>query len=475
MPGYDERVWRGKPQQGYLRRVSTGVVNRSHGHWKQDTVRSFRNNPREKTIPDHVMDPYHYFLKEIPGQKRDLAIANGAVGSDQPGIQDTGHPFRVEKRKFLTSHSGLYYSFLAGSAESTRYIGGPVIAADARLTSAAALRLPFSLQDSGSALTRRTFGSLIPTISDVDAVNSAKRLLGALSPARPVVDLPLLLGELLMGFPSAMGALLYKALRPGGSFLKGSSDEFLNYMFGIAPTVRDLTNLANALLSLSERILQYQRDAGREVRRVLRTDPVRKDETFSGADFEYQGQILVGAPYYSYGPSQASQAQHPGSYQAELHVSEVSDDQFTGSYSYFIPVSRNFEKNLEVYVRSLNHVIQLAPSPETAWNLLPWSWLMDWFVEISKSLRSAAIVQDTNLVVNYAYLTRRVVRTTRLSMTYLPTSGNLPPWKTVHSIASLDVKTRVRANPFGFITPNSPEFTPLKFGILAALGISRVA
>jgi hypothetical protein len=258
------------------------------------------------------------------------------------------------------------------------------------------------------------------------------------------------------------------------------ADEFLNYVFGIAPTVRDLAKLAETLMSLSQRMIQIQRDAGRGVRRTW-SYPVRiKNESFSGDSQLSQHGVVTMMPQFSdYGPFPVGDGLGLSSISAglpvsELHVSEEVRDFFNGSFTYFLPAMGGFETRVSEYMASMQKIFTLKPSSLALWNLTPWSWLVDWCYDISSLLRTAEVVQDKNLVINYGYITRLGIRTLRQSTRVSSSPGPWASYGQVHTIARSFKMVRLRANPYGFVSPLSSEITPMRWAILAALGFSRL-
>jgi hypothetical protein len=119
-------------------------------------------------------------------------------------------------------------------------------------------------------------------------------------------------------------------------------------------------------------------------------------------------------------------------------------------------------------------------TPEVVWNLLPWSWLIDWFTNIGDIVSNASSNAVDNLTADYAYVMRTQETVTNYegwsvvngtgtpaSSTYIP-AGHYSSYGFNRSIT----KSRFAASPFGFGTTFN-GLSSYQLGIVAALGISR--
>jgi hypothetical protein len=119
-----------------------------------------------------------------------------------------------------------------------------------------------------------------------------------------------------------------------------------------------------------------------------------------------------------------------------------------------------------------DHILGTKPTFDRLWQLIPFSWLIDWFLDIQRSLAMYDKIYDDNLVINYGYVMGSTLRTVtqHSALTYAPDKKSAMSYVRT-SYRSL-VKERWRANPFGFVAPSSVELSPLRMAILAAIGVS---
>jgi hypothetical protein len=117
-------------------------------------------------------------------------------------------------------------------------------------------------------------------------------------------------------------------------------------------------------------------------------------------------------------------------------------------------------------------VMGTRPTWERLWQLLPFSWLVDWFLDIQSSLALYERMADDSLVINYGYVMGTTARSVqqRSELTYK--AGRKSSWPNVTTTYNSFIKERWRCNPYGFTLPSSVEISPLRMAILAAIGIT---
>jgi len=120
-------------------------------------------------------------------------------------------------------------------------------------------------------------------------------------------------------------------------------------------------------------------------------------------------------------------------------------------------------------------------TPEVLWNLIPWSWAIDWFANVGDVMSNMSSNAVNNLVADYAFVmeSSQTVRTETVttSWTGVGSPGGFyyfPAGSASASVSyeTVQTKNRVAASPYGF----GVEFGSLsnyQLGVVAALGISR--
>jgi hypothetical protein len=158
---------------------------------------------------------------------------------------------------------------------------------------------------------------------------------------------------------------------------------------------------------------------------------------------------------------------------SQLFMREMRRTSFSGAFTYYIPQSPRFLGNYGRYVAELDRVIGLSLNPTNAWQLTPWSWLVDWFVDVRSNLDLIELTYDDNLVVNYGYGMQTSTRTA-IAKTQIWNPDPSFGLRFCSTKREAVRKRRVRANPYGFITSTSGDWSPYRWSILAALGLTKL-
>jgi hypothetical protein len=111
-----------------------------------------------------------------------------------------------------------------------------------------------------------------------------------------------------------------------------------------------------------------------------------------------------------------------------------------------------------------NQLLGLDITPDTLWNLAPWSWAADWFSNIGDITSNMSSFQQ-GLVMRYGYQMEHTI----VSDTYSSVDKSL---RTHPLTFVVETKQRVKANPFGFgVTWEG--LSPFQLSIAGALGLSK--
>ncbi len=296
---------------------------------------------------------------------------------------------------------------------------------------------------------------LWPSVSETDeelAVLGAS-LVSKLAPTAPHNSVYTSLGELRNdGLPSL----------PFLSFLKGGKklpekvgDEYLNYQFGIAPTVSDIKSILITIRDADILWRQYLRDSGRLVRRRMDMDPVVTTET---------GIITSNSSYVPQGTS----AGHWSSVGPITHTTTTTRKRwFSAAFLYY--VDKSSLTGMEGWIERSNYLYGWKPTPSSAYNLTAWTWLLDWFTNTGDVIDNISLYLQDPFLTRWAYIMEEtsVVRT--ISQSLIDNQG-YPRLASVQF--ETNIKKRRRVNPLhlGF---KGEELNSHQLAILAALGLSK--
>jgi len=302
-----------------------------------------------------------------------------------------------------------------------------------------------------------------PVRSDALLEALGTKAIAIVKPTNSVADLSTALIELYReGLPKMIGAQLHqdKFRKPK----KATAGEYLNWEFGLKPLIGDIQDIYKATLNADKLWKQYQRDAGKVVR--------RKFEFPSDKSAESKVLIASHSPYLPVSSSVLATTGANTSVQTlrgQLIQTDIFERKlwFSGAFTYHIPdvgyrgalPSKRFDKLLGVNV-----------TPEVIWNVTPWSWFADWFANTGDVISNLTDMAIDGLVLRYGYIMEhsRHVRTYSYSGA-VPLNGSPQPSPIILTVES---KRRVQATPYGFgLTWQG--FSPRQLSILSALGISR--
>lgn len=138
--------------------------------------------------------------------------------------------------------------------------------------------------------------------------------------------------------------------------------QHLNYNFGWKPFVSDIRKCWRGMETFEERLDRFTRDAGKELRKRFRDSPRRVHD-------EVVGPLASG-------------------YGNRYRVRELWDfeEQHASAFdfSYLIPQY----SNEELRWRALADSLGLKVTPSQFWTVMPWSFVVDWFVDVGGFLES---------------------------------------------------------------------------------------
>lgn len=138
--------------------------------------------------------------------------------------------------------------------------------------------------------------------------------------------------------------------------------QHLNYNFGWKPFVSDIRKCWRGLETFEERLNRFTRDAGKELRKRFRDSPRRVND------------VVVGAYATGFG----------NRYRLREYCDIEEQHASAFDFSYLIPQY----SNEELRWRALADTLGLKITPSQFWTVLPWSFVVDWFVDVGGFLES---------------------------------------------------------------------------------------
>lgn len=271
------------------------------------------------------------------------------------------------------------------------------------------------------------------------------------NPSRPVVSVPTFLGEL-KDFPGLIRQAGNLALRIKGKSknlrrrgrLKEAADAYLAYKFAINPLISDVQKLMD--------VQSHTQNRMDELDRLYSNGGMRRRITIASGGQPSRTNVVLDS--------------------ALSAVIRADVDIFTSGQRWctlrWLPIGRpsySNDKEKQDLARSLVLGLNAQSLTSTAWNLLPWSWMVDWFSNVGDFIDA-----NNNAV--------RTVCVGRCTMTHLETSAHYRRSDSVSWVTGGDAiftrtsKTRVIGGGSA-LEASIPLLNGNQLSILGALGVSR--
>jgi hypothetical protein len=319
-------------------------------------------------------------------------------------------------------------TWTTGTQQNSRYngpftVGSPVNPGDYQENSAAAAQSDAQLDQAGTTAIARC------------------------EPTNPIFDAATFIGELRDGgIPKAPGLQAIASLRERTAVAKAAGSEYLNVEFGWKPLVSDLRNLSRAVHESHQIMSSYRKGSGKKIRRAFSFPPENSTRQYKGAMLPIPSQVNAFLTGY--------ETSH-----------KTSSVWFSGAFRYWLPTSDSQMNKFEDFKQKAAKLYGARLTPETVWNLTPWSWAADWFTSTGDVLHNISALGHDGLVMQYGY----IMAQTEHERVRVGTDG---VGTTVSHIKRDVIKQRRAATPYGF-GANLSSLSGKQVAVLAALGLSR--
>jgi hypothetical protein len=285
-------------------------------------------------------------------------------------------------------------------------------------------------------------------------------------PAKPTADLGIFLGEIrdvprmLKGtskaFSDIWGAMggSKKAFKPSNV-----GQHWLNTQFGWCPFIRDLSKFIKTYDNFNKAIQDLKKHNGKWLKR---SGTVQNNESES---------VIASSSTTAHVPSLPSMFYQFSGHTGDQKTTLVEYDKvwFAGRFKYYLDWLKPDTDDPLSRTRLALRQFGFRISPSLLWELTPFSWLVDWHLNIGNVLSNIDAMLYDNLTAKYAYVMRTRRKKYVINSSLLLKTGTYnATWE-----YSVESKARVVASPFGFgLDPGS--FSWWQWSILAALGFSKL-
>lgn len=301
--------------------------------------------------------------------------------------------------------------------------------------------------------------SFVPSLGDAAVGAMGARAISSSVPTSPTADLGVALAEIYReGLPSLVGAQLYKARGNKRQAVQEAGGEYLNIAFGYLPLLTAIRDTAKAVMTADEHIEQLLRDSGKNIRRsyTFPTERTITEEKLSTSSFPWPSLTL-----YHWTNS---------GIQPVKHTSVERRVWFDGCYTYYM--DPRVLTGLRGYAEKARLLYGLTINPSVVWNLLPWSWLIDWFAGVGPIMDNLSTFTRDGLTLRYGYTMEHIRVTQTQSYPGLVTPGGNMPKRSTITLQG-ERKLRREQSPF-VIGLQGTGLNLRQAAILTALGIKRV-
>lgn len=268
-------------------------------------------------------------------------------------------------------------------------------------------------------------------------------LLVRTNPSAPSISVPTFIGEL-KDIPELVRDW-------GGSLLRKVAKGHLTWRWAIRPMISDV-----------QKMMQFSRLVDERFATLIRL----RDGGFVRKATGLGGSVSTSSPstqLFSVGGGQFITATKVTTYTSKMWGSVQWKTDGTFSYPRDGDSMRKFAERIVVGATSYETLA-------TTWELLPWSWFVDWFANVG------GMIATNNNSVGASYGNMCIMRTisSRNSYTRIPPT---PSWITSPTLPSEEYVSKLRYINIGPSTPLSPSLAPLidggKWSILGSLAVLK--
>lgn len=271
-------------------------------------------------------------------------------------------------------------------------------------------------------------------------------------PTNPAFAGSYALGELIKdGLPGVSGTEAFRSRAESfRNKQRAAGSEYLNVQFGWLPFVADIRKFAYAVTHSHEIISQYHRSSRQKIRR--RYVLVDNTETVCGTSSGFTPIPARNGIGFLTG------------YQC---VRRIEKRWFSGAFKYYLPLGDDWRTRWSRYYSDARKLLGVEFTPETLWDLAPWSWAADWEGNIGDVMHNIAALGRDGLVLQYGYSMASSQKEYTLAVRTDSNHGSIPTTRKF----SHTYRQRMPSTPYGFGV-SSDSLSAKQIAILIALGLS---
>lgn len=233
----------------------------------------------------------------------------------------------------------------------------------------------------------------------------AGELIRQSAPAKPSVNLMRVIGELKDAHH------LFRAANYNPRTAREMAGSYLNYVFGVKPTTSDFLRVADVVIHLDPYIGRYVRSEKVRLRRSRSRELFRDSKSGTLVAKQYGASVpsyrdialtsglslrLSNTTFFSSGFGDVWLPDFSWSLTAVRSVRSFA------TFEYFIPEPDGLENRLRKYRQLATAAVGGGLDAPTAYDLTPWTWVVDWFVDVGGLLHYQQQVADNQMITTLA-------------------------------------------------------------------------
>jgi len=239
--------------------------------------------------------------------------------------------------------------------------------------------------------------------------------------------------------------------------------EYLNIVFGWKPFVRDLMQMYQLWSKIDKELAKLRKENGQGINRRATVEHSDSEDTYAEIHPQAYINVMGAPPDFGFNGTTFETGK----------TETKTRTWFAGRFQYYIPDLSTSQWD----TRARQALFGGNLSPELAWEVLPWSWLIDWFSNVGDVISNASNNAVDTLICQHSYMMRHVtLRTSRSCyVAHPPSPAGWWPAMANEFRHEYKLETKFRnggGNPYGFAV-KLDSLSAGQLAILAALGISR--
>lgn len=277
--------------------------------------------------------------------------------------------------------------------------------------------------------------------TDLSLIGLGGTAISRCAPNNPAFSIPQQIGEIREG----LSPLGFAAMKEKTRVAKAAGGEYLNLQFGWLPTVSTIQQFATAVNESSALWDAYKKGSNKKTRVGYHFPEDNDSQGYTGLHIPYPANFTEGF-------LQGSTVQY-----------RARKTWFKGCFKYFIPEPVGFSGKMAYWQSQASLLLGVRLTPDTVWNLNPWTWAADWFANTGDLMTNISNLGQDGLVLQYGYMmASEEVKTHAVASK----SGVASTRNVVRRRAK-----RIPASPYGFGVIWS-SLSTRQLAIIAALGLS---